>query len=214
MAAPRLHFRCTWRVLAHLALLCGGLVTESAQSTERAKSDVVILQNGDRITGRILYAQYGILQVNSVQTGEVSIEWPNVRSVQSVYSFRVERLGGQYFAGVVSTDPEGKNLIVGSDANAVTIPLEEVYRVVPYESDFWQRINGSVSLGYNFTKSSDISQASFDFDSRYSDVALEAQLGAHFASTHASSDNNSAQAQITSSVYFLRPGPGDRRTRL
>jgi putative salt-induced outer membrane protein YdiY len=193
--------------LGRLLLLLCTLAAASVGASERAKTDVITLLNGDRVTGRILYAEYGILQVNSLQTGELSIEWHNIRSVNSTYAFSVERLGGQYVAGVLSTDPEGKNLLVGSGDQAVVIPMQEVYRIVPYESDFWQRINGSVALGYNFTKSSDVSQASFDLNARYSDVALEANLAAHFASTHASGDNNSDQSSIASSVYFLRPGP-------
>jgi hypothetical protein len=196
------------RALGRLALLlCAFFALGPALSTERAKTDLVTLQNGDRLTGRILYVQYGILQLNSMHTGSVSIEWPSVRSIQSSYAFRVERIGGQHFTGVINTDSDGKSLIVGTGEGAVSVPMEQVTRVVPYESDFWQRINGSVAVGYNFTKSSDVSQASFDFNALYSDVALGATLGAHFASTRAPQDNSSATSQIQSTVYFLRPGP-------
>jgi hypothetical protein len=179
----------------------------AALSAERAKTDLVTLTNGDRITGRILYMQYGILQLSSVHEGSLSIEWPSVRSIQSDYSFRVERLGGEYVAGVINTDADGKNLIVGAGAQAAVIPMEQVARVLPYEANFWQRIDGSVSLGYNFTKSSGVSQGSFDFNSEYTDAALEAALEAHQSATHAPQGNSSDQSQITSSLYFLRPGP-------
>ena len=196
-----------WRALGRLWLLLCAFAAGLAGASERAKTDVITLRNGDQVTGRILYAEFGILQVNSAQTGELSIEWPNIRSIRSSYAFRVERLGGKYVAGVLGTDPEGKNLLVGSGDQTATIPMQDVYRIVPYESDFWQRINGSVGLGYNFTRSSDVTQASFDFNARYSDVSLEANLAAQFASTHTSGDNNADQSSITSSVYFLRPGP-------
>jgi Protein of unknown function, DUF481 len=202
-----LSLRGRWRGLGRLLLLSCALIAGLTAAAERAKTDVITLLNGDRVTGRILYAEYGILQVNSVQAGELSIEWPNVRSVRSNYAFRVERLGGQYIAGVLDTDADGKELLVSAGGQTLSIPMSEVYRIVPYESDFWQRINGSVALGYNFTRSSDVSQASFDLDARYSDVSLEADLAAQFASTHASGDNNSDQSSITSSLYFLRPGP-------
>jgi Protein of unknown function, DUF481 len=190
-----------------LSLLVWLFAAGLAVAAERAKTDIITLQNGDRITGRILYAEYGILQVNSGQAGGLSIEWPNVRSIQSNYAFRVERLGGEHVAGRLDTDTDGKSLLVSTGSQTVSIPMQEIYRIVPYESDFWQRINGSVALGYSFTRSSDVSQASFDFDARYSDVALEADLAAHYASTHATGDNNADQSSINSSVYFLRPGP-------
>jgi hypothetical protein len=203
----RLSSNGSWRSLGCLGLLLGVFAFGSALGAERAKTDVITLQNGDRITGRILYVQFGYLQINSAHTGHVSVEWPSVRSIQSRYAFRVERSGGQHFAGLISTDSDGKNLIVGSGESAVSVPMQEVTRVVPYESEFWQRINGSVAVGYNFTKSSDVSQTSLDFNALYTDVALGAALGAHFSSTRAPDDNSSATSQITSDVFFLSPGP-------
>jgi Protein of unknown function, DUF481 len=196
-----------WRSIGGLLLLifCA-LWLDPATAAERAKTDVVTLKNGDRITGRILYLKFGILQVNSAHTGGVSIEWPSVRSIQSNYSFRVESFGGAHYAGLISTDPDGKNLLVASGESAVTIPMQEVTRVLPYESDFWQRINGSVAFGYNFTRSSDVSQLSFQFDEQYSDEIREAQLTAQFASTRSSSGDDSTQTEVASSLYFLRPG--------
>ncbi len=163
----------------------------------RAKTDIVTLQNGDRITCRILYLKFGLLQVNSAHAGSISIEWPSVRSIQSNYSFRVEKFGGEHFAGTVSTDSDGKNQLVGSGADTVAIPMQEVTRLLPYESDFWQRINGSVAFGYNFTRSSDVSQLTFQFNEQYSDESREAQLNAQFAATRSSSRDDSTQTDIS-----------------
>jgi Protein of unknown function, DUF481 len=196
-----------WRWFGRLALLLCALWADAAMSAERAKTDIVTLQNGDRITCRILYLKFGLLQVSSAHTGSISIEWPSVRTIQSSYSFRVEKFGGEHFAGVISTDPDGKNLLVGTGAGAVAIPMHEVTRVLPYETDFWQRINGSVALGYNFTRSSDVSQLNLQFDEQYSDESREAQLTAQFASTRSSSGDNSTQTNVTSNLFFLRPGP-------
>jgi Protein of unknown function, DUF481 len=196
-----------WRWFGRLALLACALWLDTAMGAERAKTDIVTLQNGDRITCRILYLKYGLLQVNSAHTGSISIEWPSVRSIQSNYSFRVEKFGGQHFAGMISTDPDGKNLRVGTGGDAVIISMQEVTRMLPYESDFWQRINGSVAFGYNFTRSSDVSQLSFQFAEQYSDESREAQLNAQFASTRSSSGDDSTQTEVASYLFFLRPGP-------
>jgi hypothetical protein len=113
----QLRLKGDWRSLGQLALLLCALCSDSALRVERAKTDIVTLQNGDRITCRILYVQYSILRVNSVHTGDISIEWPSVRSIRSSYSFRVEQFGGKYLAGVINTDPEGENLVVGGGKN-------------------------------------------------------------------------------------------------
>jgi hypothetical protein len=196
-----------WQSLARLILLLCALWADSAIGAERAKTDIITLQNGDRITCRILSLKFGLLQVNSAHEGGISIEWPSVRSIQSNYSFRVEKFGGEHFAGAISTDADGKNLLVGTGGDTVTIPMQEITRMLPYESDFWQRINGSVAFGYNFTRSSDVSQLTFQFDEQYSDESREAQLNAQFASTRSSSGDDSTQTDIASNLFFLRPGP-------
>jgi Protein of unknown function, DUF481 len=196
-----------WQSLGRLTLLLCALWADTAMGAARAKTDIVTLQNGDRITCRILSLKFGLLQVNSAHEGGISIEWPSVRSIQSNYSFRVEKFGGEHFAGAISTDPDGKNLLVGTGGDTVTIPMQEVTRMLPYESDFWQRINGSVAFGYNFTRSSDVSQLTFQFNGNYSDESREAQLNAQFASTRSSSGDDSTQTDIASNLFFLRPGP-------
>jgi hypothetical protein len=178
-----------------------------ALGAEREKTDVVTLQNGDRFTGRILYVQYGYLQLNSAHSGTVSIEWPSIRSIKTEYSFRVEAARGLHYAGRIATSPDGANLVIGSGVTTVTIPMQEVSRLVPYESSFWQRIDGSVSLGYGFTKSDDTSQGSFGFKAAFSDVDIEAMLDASALLTKDSAGASADQDQIQSLLFFLRPSP-------
>jgi hypothetical protein len=66
-----------------------------------------VLHNGDRITGRILYAQFGYLQLNSEHSGTVAIEWPSIHSIESHYEFRVERAGGRLYTGSIRTSACG-----------------------------------------------------------------------------------------------------------
>jgi hypothetical protein len=173
-------------------------------AAERAKTDLVILNNGDQITGRILSVQYGILQLNSQHSGTVSIEWPSVVSLQSVYGFRVERIGGGHAAGLIATRDAGKTLAITESNGTVTeIPMDQVSHMVPFDDNVWDRIYGSVSLGYNFTKSTDISQASFQLESHYEGEATEAALSAYSLVTRDSS-GSSDQDQLLSTVYFLR----------
>ena len=87
---------------------------QAAVIAEREKTDVIVLKNGDRLTGRIISAQYGMLQLSSSFTGSVSIEWRAVQSITSKYMFRVERAGGAHFEGLISSDPEHNELRVNT----------------------------------------------------------------------------------------------------
>ena len=129
---------------------------------------MITLKNGDRITGRIISAQYGILQLSSRGAGLISIEWPRIQSISSKYMFRVEKVGGQHFEGLIYTT-EGE-LHVNTSTGESTIPLEDVSQILPYESNFWQRVYGDISLGYSYAKISGVGQTSFEFDANYADA--------------------------------------------
>ncbi len=186
-------------------LACAVVATPAALAgpPEREKTDVVVLANGDRLTGRILYVQYGILQLSSRHSGSVAIEWPSVRSITTKYEFRVERFGGKSFAGPVTTSADGSTLLISAGKpGEVQIPMAEVSRMLPYDDDFWHRIFGSASLGYNYTKSADVTQGSAAIDARYNSEHVDGGLNGHIIVNH-DSGGSTNQAQLISSVFFL-----------
>jgi hypothetical protein len=194
------HWLC---VLGVLASALGSVPAAQAGPPEREKTDVVVLANGDRLTGRILYVQYGILQLSSRHSGSVAIEWPSVRAIISKYEFRVERFGGKAFAGPITTSADGTILVIAAGKpDEVSIPMAEVSRVMPYDDNFWHRIVGSASLGYNYTKSADVTQASAAIDARYNSEHVDGQLDGHVIVNH-DSGGSTNQSQLISSVFFL-----------
>ena len=186
-----------------LLLLGAWSSAQAAPIAEREKTDVITLKNGDRLTGRILSAQYGILQLSSRGAGLVSIEWPSIQAISSKYMFRVEKAGGQHYEGLIYTT-EGE-FHVNTSTGEFTIPLEDVSQILPYESNFWQRVYGDISLGYSYAKISGVGQTSFEFDANYADARLEATLNASVLATQDSSGTSTNQDDISSTVFFARP---------
>jgi hypothetical protein len=173
----------------------------------REKTDVITLRNGDRFTGRITSAQYGYLQLDSKHSGRLSIEWPAVLSIETRYDFRVVRFGGLHYAGHIRTTPDGTGLVIGSGPDAVTVPMAEVSSIVPYEESFWNRVDGDVSIGYAFTKASDIAQGNIAFNANYSGSSIEASVQASSILSRDSSGATTDQDQIQGTAFFLRPSP-------
>lgn len=176
----------------------------AALGYEREKSDVIRLANGDRYTGEILGMQFGFLQLKTSHSGTVNIEWPQVRSIETKYMFRIETFGGRYFSGYVHTDND--SLLVSGYEGDHTVRLDAVSTIVPFETSFWRRIDGSISVGYSYTKSSGVSQGSLGFSADYSGETVTAQLTANALITTTPSEGTTNQDSIASQVYFLRPG--------
>ena len=190
----------------YAVLLAGMLACASAWAYERDKSDVVILSNGDRISGDIISLEYGMLTLKTDKAGTLRIEWPAVRSVSSKFTFAVERLGGAKFHGVIATSSNGADLVVGAGDSAASIPLADVERISRYSLSFWNRINGDLSVGFSYTQASDTAVGSVNFNSYYRSATIDGTLSFSSNTTRTSEGGDTYRAVLNSTVFFLRQG--------
>ena len=94
------------------ALVAVSLTVCAASASARDKTDVIVLKNGDRVTGEILELEYGLLRLATDDMGTVSIEWSAIASIDSQYAFDVQRAGGRQYAGVIATSEDGEELVI------------------------------------------------------------------------------------------------------
>ncbi|MCK6621189.1 MAG: DUF481 domain-containing protein [Calditrichaceae bacterium] len=132
------------------------------------KTDRVILENGDHITGEVKRLEYGKLSFKTDDMGTLSIEWDKIQSVTAlVKNFRVELEDGLLFFGTLDTDSATSKLLVAYDTLIVPLNRFEVVRISPIEDTFWERVDISLDLGFSFTKASGVAQLSFNGSFRY-----------------------------------------------
>jgi len=155
--------RRTHGSLAALVLGAAMLVLSSPLAAA-PKTDILIFQNGDRLTGEVKSLERGKLSFKTDATGTISIEWDKVASVQTDQYLQVELSDGRrHFGRASQAQPEGKlKLRVGSGANVREVPLVEVVGIAPIEQGgFFARLDGYVTAGYDYTKSSSVQQITF-----------------------------------------------------
>jgi hypothetical protein len=165
--------------------VCFAALLVSAHAYARDKTDMITMRNGDRITGEIVKLEYGQLQLETDDLGTVAIEWDAIARVDSSYEFDIEQIGGEHLYGVIRSSPDGKSLSVRTRTQTLELEPARVTRIAQLEGTFWSRLNGSFSLGYNFTKSTDSTQLSGHFDVSYRGETVVATLGldAHSSKT-------------------------------
>jgi len=144
------------------------LLLSAADAIARERTDVVWLKNGDRVTGEIKELERGKLRVKTDSMGDVYIEWGDIATFNSVFAFQFELLTGQRFTGSVSNESGAQTITMTTAQQKIELELDSVVRISQIESSFWQRLHGSLSFGYNFTKASDVAQTnlSFSIDNR------------------------------------------------
>jgi hypothetical protein len=129
----------------------------------RDKTDVITMLNGDRLTGEIKQLEKGKLVVGTDSMGEVLIEWKDIARIQSSYEFQFERSDGTRVTGAIQDSPDLDKITLVGDDEAFAFRRENIVRISQIEDSFWDRLNGSFSFGYNFTKASDVAQGNLGF---------------------------------------------------
>lgn len=143
------------------------LIAALASPALAAKTDVLILKNGDHITGEVELLERGRLSFSTDDMGTLAIEWDKVASITAAASFEIEDLkGGQYFGSLKAAPDSGSVAIVEAKGTRV-LALLSVARISRLGASFWERLEGAVDVGASYTSSSDLYKLDLGAESRY-----------------------------------------------
>jgi len=148
---------------ALLAAICATLLG-SLPLAAGEKTDVVILENGDHITGEIKRLDRGKLELNTDALGTIYINWLDIERITSRRQLQVEVESGEKFFGTLTPAlQEGRLEITDENASAV-VESSSVVRITPIEAGFWRRLDGSLDLGLDLASANQA--RSFDFGTK------------------------------------------------
>jgi hypothetical protein len=132
------------------------------------KMDVVVLINGDHITGEVKELSYGQLKFKTDHMGTIYIEWDKIVSLSTSQVLQVETVDGGRYNGL-SPEPAATAATLhllpikeDSGGRAIDLPMADIVRVDYLEQGrFLDRLDGSVSVGYNYTQATGVEQFNF-----------------------------------------------------
>lgn len=168
---------------AHVVLLtCLLAACLCAGAAAATRTDVVVLANGDRITGEILTLDRGQLEFKTDDAGTLYIEWDDIRRLEAVRLFEVGLTDGRRFVGSLAPATDG-TLIVAGLGPPLSFPMGEVTLIVVQGTNFWKRLEGSIDLGFSYTKSSGVAQLNVNSDTLYRRPRFDASLAMSLTAT-------------------------------
>jgi hypothetical protein len=133
-------------------------------STTMASEDVVIFDNGDRLTGEVKSLERGKLRFDSPATGTIPVEWDNVVMLTSEQNIQVETVDGRRFLGRLLTGAEKSSVLVKTETGPLALRMEQVVFMTPIEETRLDRLDADLTAGYTFAKASEVQQLSFGLD--------------------------------------------------
>ena len=139
------------------------------------RTDVVTLANGDRITGEIVELDRGRLEFKTDDAGTISFEWDKIARVEAARQFEVSTADGRRFLGSLAAG-NPRSIVVVELAGMVSLPTTDVTTIVPIGSSFWKKLDGSVDVGFSYTRSSHIGQLNINTNTMFRRPAFEARL--------------------------------------
>jgi hypothetical protein len=181
-----------------LGIFLTGLWVSPAQA---AKTDVVVLKNGDRITGEVKSLDRGRLRYSTDSMGTIYIEWDDVQTLVSDKYFRVELSSGRRYFGDLSDAGGRDTLTVAGARGSEAKPIMDFVRITPVEDTWRDRNDLKVGVGYSYDKGSDVTRAHVYADTEY--VSERRVLTASLRSDATEDSGGSSVSNLATGQYKL-----------
>ena len=101
--------------LFRFALTAGVLLCVCLQSqAKKLRGDVVVMKNGDRLTGDLKSLQSGVQFIETAYSSEnIGVDWNQVQTVQSKALYLITLANGVHLTGSVERTPDDVKVVVG-----------------------------------------------------------------------------------------------------
>ncbi len=180
-----------------------GLVATQAYAE---KSDVVVLLNGNAVTGEIKSLEFGSLRYSTDSMGTVSIDWEEIVSVTSNQNLQVELADGSRYFGNLTMPDDRFSVRIKAVSREISFPMTEIVLIKPIETadKFWQRLDGSFSLGLQTNKSTEVTTSNFSADVSYRSRKYLVGLRLTSAVTNQPTEDTSARQSVQANYQRFR----------
>lgn len=154
----------------------------------REKSDVIVMNNGDRLTGEIKALDAGVLYVSfDYILGTSSVNWSKVNHLESKQEFTVRTEDGSVYTGTLKTaELSGGSRplrieISETPEKSEVVEQSRIVGVNQIADKFWRRFNGSINSGIIYSKGNQSTQYNLSTAVEYPRERWSA--GANYSST-------------------------------
>lgn len=139
--------------LAVLVLLCS-FFSWPLLASSRKKTDVVYMENGDKITGEIQSLDKGQLSVKpDYAVSAILLDWSKVDHLESSQDFVITDTHGVVYSGTLA-GKHGTTDIIVLEPRQVVLTRENIVEIDQLGSTFLRRLRGNVDLGTSVSQSS------------------------------------------------------------
>lgn len=139
-------------------LLLAVLLLFVPRAVAAEKTDIIVLTNGDRVTGEIQRLANGLLTYKTDDMGTLSVEWERIQRISSSWPFILEDLVGRRYTGALHETPNDGEVMVLQESGPVTLRLADVVGIARFGKRLSQRFQGYLDFGFSLQKAQKYTQ--------------------------------------------------------
>jgi putative salt-induced outer membrane protein YdiY len=200
-----------FRIARRAGITLSALILSLCLQAQAKRRDLVIMKNGDHLTGEVKKLEQGILYVDlEYVSGSIGLDWLQVEKVQSTGGFQVILKNGERMSGTIEkvTDAEapGKDFTIRSAPGEVRAAAPDVVTIESQKRSFWRQLTGAIDLGYNYTSGNSQSSLSGDANANYLSTKwlAGASVNSSFSGQSGGSKSNLDEVQTIDGRFLSR----------
>ncbi|MDX2430564.1 MAG: DUF481 domain-containing protein, partial [Bacteroides sp.] len=141
-----------WIVVISLLLMSQGLA---------AQTDSVLFESGEFVIGEIKSMDRGVLKIETdYSDSDFLIEWSKVSSIHTTTRFMITHTNGSKYYGYVHSLNDSTFLILDYGGKQVESRKMDIVALSPFDDKFLDRLNASISLGFDLAKAQNLTSLS------------------------------------------------------
>lgn len=116
------------------------------------KTDIITLDNGDKLTCEIKELERGRLRCSTDAMGTVYIKWEHIVHIDTDKTLEVEMESGQRYFGAIRPGETPAQISVTAGQASTNLATQDVAFVKQIRPTFWGKLDGGIDFGAGYTQ--------------------------------------------------------------
>jgi hypothetical protein len=149
---------------SYILIFLAGALSQAMPAHAAPKTDILVMDNGDRLTGEIKELSRGKLRLNTDSLDTIYVQWNKVVGLQSRQRLEVELAESVRYFGSAEPGAEPGHLLIKDTSESTPIDVKLIDVVAIYPIDQGRRLamfDGYITAGYSYAKANDLQEFAF-----------------------------------------------------
>ena len=145
-----------------------------------AQKDTLFFKNGSTVIGEVKRVQLGVITFDPDDANDITVQMRKISAISATArEFRIETIDHQVLYGFIFPTVHPGFVNISGRNDSTLVGLSNISSLYPVEAKMLKKIDGFISSGYSYTKSSDLGR--FNLDGKVMYQAKKVETGVNFS---------------------------------